>query len=55
MHALPFPHSLCADSLVMHIVIVAERYLAELIYNIENTCFLKKTKQEKKQYALNLN
>lgn len=47
MHALPFPHSLCADSLVMHIVIVAERYLAELIYNIENTCFFKKPNKKK--------
>lgn len=34
MHTLPFPHSLCVDSLVIHIVTVAERHLAAvLIYS----------------------
>lgn len=47
MHALPFPHCFCADSLVMHTVIVSESYLAALIYNIENMCFLKKTNKIK--------
>ena len=28
MHALPFPHSLCVDSLVIPVVTVAERHLA---------------------------